>query len=201
MFVRWGWWAVPLLGKSCFDLHKWNYEIHSYWVAVCWSKDEGSIPLPSSDKMQLWTNLEWMFDLESICYPWAKSVVFGVFLWKWEKVLESYKDRGEGNNCFIQFIQLVTDLTGLHWKGAHCITIMGQASRGYPNDRVPLQNVVRFPIFSMRKLSPFWNEWFLPCSVSLQIQSVRPSVIISILEVRGNRFSTETCSTSFKASG
>lgn len=33
-----------------------------------------------------------------------------VFLWKWEKVLESYKDHAGRNNCFIQFIQLVTQI-------------------------------------------------------------------------------------------
>lgn len=38
---------------------------------------------------------------------WLK---LGVFLWKWEKVLESYKECGGGNNCFIHFIQLVTQI-------------------------------------------------------------------------------------------
>lgn len=144
--------------------------------------------------MNVWP-WEYLLSLSKICCLWGFFMEmgkgFGVLQRPWRGKQLFYSIYSAGN----------TDLTGLHWKGAHCITIMGQASRGYPNDRVPLQNVVRFPIFSMRKLSPFWNEWFLPCSVSLQIQSVRPSVIISILEVRGNRFSTETCSTSFKASG
>lgn len=60
-----------------------------------------------------------MFNLKSICYPWAKSVAFGFlsgclrlagFSWKWEKALEFYKDQGGGNNCFIRFIQLVTQM-------------------------------------------------------------------------------------------
>lgn len=38
---------------------------------------------------------------------WLRLVVF---LWKWEKVWESYKDSGRGNNCLIQFIQLITQI-------------------------------------------------------------------------------------------
>ena len=130
---------------------------------------------------------------------WLRLVVFFVEMGKGLEILQRPWRRKElfhsiysGGN---------TDLIELHWKD-HIIGYLQDWRLGVPQIRECICRVICSFQSATREsdLLSQMNDFF-PVQFLLRVQSARPSVISSILEVRGNHFSTETCSTSFKASG